>query len=89
MLATQPSLPPGPKAPALWQLFRIADSPLPFLENCARCYGDAFTLWLARLPSCVVLANPEAVRNIFRGDTHVLHGAGNWICLGMTLRCIR
>jgi len=48
----------SPRSPALWQLFRIAHSPLPFLENCARHFGNAFTVRMARLPPYVVLADP-------------------------------
>jgi cytochrome P450 len=72
------SLPPGPAAPAAWQLLRYSHSPLPMLEACQRLYGDPFTLRFAGYGTFVMLASPEAVRDTFRGDPQVLHsGEGN------------
>src|SRR5579884_3545126 len=71
-------LPPGPKAPAAWQLLRYSHSPLPFLEECARRYGDPFTVRWAGYGTFVMLASPAAVKEVFRGDAHALHsGEGN------------
>src|SRR5262249_47408400 len=71
-------LPPGPSAPAYWQLLRYTHSPLPYLEGCARRHGDEFTVRLAGYGTLVVLADPEAVRDVFRGDGDALHsGEGN------------
>ena len=61
-------LPPGPKAPAAWQLLHYSHSPLPFLETCARRYGDSFTIRLAGYGRFVMLASPDAVQDVFRGD---------------------
>lgn len=73
-----PALPPGPKTPAVWQLVRYSQSPLPFLEACARRYGDPFTVRWAGYGTFVMLSAPEAVRDVFRGDPHALHsGEGN------------
>jgi cytochrome P450 len=78
MLCQRTSLPPGPHAPPLWQLFRYSLTPLPFLEGCARRYGEAFTIRLAGYGRLVILSAPETVREVFRGDPHVLHsGEGN------------
>ncbi len=72
------SLPPGPTSPAAWQLLRYSHAPLPFLEACARRYGDPFTVRWAGYGRFVMLAAPEAVRDVFRGDAHALHsGEGN------------
>lgn len=72
------ALPPGPRSPAAWQLLRYSHSPLPFLEACARRYGDPFTVRWAGYGRFVMLASPDAVRDVFRGDPHVLHsGEGN------------
>ena len=72
------SLPPGPDTPAFWQLIRYSHSPLPFLEACARRYGDPFTIRMAGYGKFVMLADPEAVKDVFRGDPHALHsGEGN------------
>ena len=71
-------LPPGPESPSWWQLIRYSHSPLPFLEECARRYGDPFTIRLAGYSTFVMLADPEAVKDVFRGDPHAMHsGEGN------------
>jgi cytochrome P450 len=67
------ALPPGPKSPAWWQLLRFAGDPLGLLDECHRRYGDAFTLDIAGNGQFVMLSDPEAVREVFRGDPEVLH----------------
>src|ERR1700750_3447159 len=71
-------LPPGPKAPAVWQLLHYSQSPLSFLETCARRYGDAFTVRFAGYGTFVMLSSSDAVKDVFRGDAQALHsGEGN------------
>jgi cytochrome P450 len=71
-------LPPGPKTPAVWQLIHYSHSPLPFLEACAHRYGDPFTIQWAGYGRFVMLASPDAVKDVFRGDPQILHsGEGN------------
>lgn len=71
-------LPPGPRTPALLQLLRYSFSSLPVLDACARRYGDTFTLRLAGYGTLVILASPDAVKDVFRSDRHTLHsGEGN------------
>lgn len=67
------ALPPGPQAPSWWQLIRFAGDPLGLLDECHRRFGDAFTLRVAGNGRFVMLSDPEAVREIFRGDPDVLH----------------
>lgn len=67
------TLPPGPRTPAWWQLVRFAGDPLGLLDECHRRYGDAFTLHIAGNGRFVMLSDPEAVREVFRGDPDVLH----------------
>jgi cytochrome P450 len=67
------ALPPGPRAPAWWQLVRFAGDPLGLLDACHRRYGDAFTLHIAGNGRFVMLSDPETVREVFRGDPEVLH----------------
>ncbi|MGE3313712.1 MAG: cytochrome P450, partial [Planctomycetaceae bacterium] len=55
------------------QLVRYTLWPGPFLEECAREFGDHFTVKLAGYGSFVMLSSPEAIKDIFRGDAHVLH----------------
>jgi cytochrome P450 len=78
VVRTGTPLPPGPRSPAAWQLIRYSHSPLPFLESCARRYGDPFTVRWAGYGRFVMLSSPDAVRDVFRGDPHALHsGEGN------------
>jgi cytochrome P450 len=67
------TLPPGPRSSAWWQLFRFAGDPLGLLDECHRRYGDTFTLHIAGNGRFVMLCDPEAVREVFRGDPDVLH----------------
>ena len=67
------SLPPGPTAPAWWQLVRFAHDPLGVLDEGHRLHGDAFTLNIAGYGKFVMLSDPETVREVFRGDPDVLH----------------
>ena len=72
------ALPDGPQAPAAWQLLRYSQAPLPFLDECARRYGDTFTVRFAGYGKFVMLGEPEAVQDVFRGDGRALHsGEGN------------
>src|SRR5262245_21118467 len=66
-------LPPGPESPAWWQLVRFAGDPLGLLDECHRRFGDAFTLDVAGNGRFVMFADPETVRDVFRGDPAVLH----------------
>jgi cytochrome P450 len=78
MLQGNSAIAPGTKAPAVWQLFRYSYSPLRFLEECNRRYGDSFLIRLAGYQKLVMLAAPDAVQDVFRGDAHALHsGEGN------------
>lgn len=73
-------LPPGPRTSVVWQLFRYSQSPLPFLDECSRHFGDPFTVKLAGYGSHVMLTATEAIKDVFRGDPHALHsGEGNEI----------
>ena len=75
---TASPLPTGPYSPAPWQLIRYTLWPLEVLRDCRRRYGDPFTLRMSGFGKFVFLADPEAVKDVFRGDPHVLHsGEGN------------
>jgi cytochrome P450 len=78
MLQRAEALPPGPSAPAAWQLVRYSQAPLRFLERCAVRYGDPFSVRWAGYGTFVMLSDPAAVRDVFRGDPKALHsGEGN------------
>ena len=73
MTRSEITLPPGPHSSAVWQLLRYSQSPLAFLEECAHRYGDPFTIQQAGYGSFVMLSSPDAVRDVFRGDSASLH----------------
>ena len=68
-----PGLPPGPDAPPLLQAMRYVQWPVPFLEECARRFGDTFTVRLPGRPPLVMFSHPDAIREIFSGDADDLH----------------
>ena len=59
---------PRPAQTAAWLV-----RPGPFLLRAQARYGDAFTIRIAGVPPCVVLAHPDAVREVFTGDPALLH----------------
>jgi cytochrome P450 len=65
------ALPPGPPHAARTNLRWIRD-PEGVLDDCARRYGEPFTLRLTRLPPFVVTWDPATVKAIFTGDHDVL-----------------
>ena len=81
------TLPPGPGSPAAWQLLRYTLSPLAFLEECSRRYGDPFTVRLAGYGPLVLLTAADAVKDVFRGEPYALHsGEGNeFLACGVSL----
>jgi cytochrome P450 len=71
------TLPPGPAIPRVLQMLHWIRRPLPFMEDCARAYGDCFTIGFpsipgsparSRRPTFVFFSDPEAIREIFTGD---------------------
>ena len=64
-----PSLPLGPRQWPLVQLLRWIRQPIPFMEECARQFGDCFTI---RFPvggrNIVFFSDPVAIKEIFTGD---------------------
>ncbi len=61
-------LPPGPDGPPLLQVLRWLQWPLPLLDECARRFGDTFTLRLPGSSPVVFFSHPDAIRAIFTGD---------------------
>ena len=62
------ALPVGSPLPAIVQLLQWIYRPIPFMEACARRYGDCFTLRFPMTPPLVLFRHPEAVKEIFTGD---------------------
>jgi cytochrome P450 len=67
------SLPPGPRAPSVVQLLQFSQRPLPWLDACARRYGDPFTTRFPGLGAFVAIAAPDLIKQVFTGDPEVLH----------------
>ena len=67
------ALPPGPRAPAPGPDARVGKRPGPFMERCHARYGDIFTLRIASEGTWVLLADPDAVKQVFTGDPRLLH----------------
>jgi cytochrome P450 len=81
-MAAGPSLPPGPSAPGPLQTLRWLARPAAMLEDCARRYGDTFTIRIAHEGTWVFLTDPEAVKQVFTGDPRLLHaGEANVVLL--------
>jgi cytochrome P450 family 110 len=64
-VSTHSSLPPGPSEPSFVQALRFGRDPYGYLEECARRYGDTFTLRLPGDPPRVLSSDPAVVRQIF------------------------
>jgi cytochrome P450 len=70
------AVPPGPRLPRVLQLLNWVRRPLPFMEECARAYGDCFTIGFPTLPGArgirrptfVFFSDSDAVREIFTAD---------------------
>jgi unspecific monooxygenase len=66
-------------SPPWWQLINWIIDPLGFQDRYSRKYGDIFTMRLGGLGSCVVMANPQAIQEIFSQDSKFDAGRGNAI----------
>lgn len=62
------------------QAMRWISRPVSFMEDCARRYGEAFTIRLPSEGDIVFLTDPAAVKQVFTGDPEVFHaGEANGI----------
>ena len=62
-------LPDGPKTPSLLQSINWIVRPFAYLEECAKEYGDIYTLRLFGLSPLVYVADPQGIKQIFSADT--------------------
>src|SRR5688572_26197276 len=67
------ALPPGPRMPRPAQTAAWVARPGPFMLRAHARYGDAFTIKIGTEPPWVMLAHPDAVREVFTGDPALLH----------------
>jgi cytochrome P450 len=71
-------LPPGPREPAVVQLLQFTQRPLPWLDACAKKYGDPFTSRFPGLGTFVLASSPALIKEIFTGDAeNLLAGEAN------------
>jgi cytochrome P450 family 110 len=72
-------LPSGPQTPAFIQLIRWIFSPMSFMDECVRRYGDIYTLNLGKNnPNLVFVSNPQALQQILTQDTRAdFHAPGD------------
>ncbi len=66
-------LPPGPRAPAAINTYRLVQHPLETLAGWRERYGDLFTVPLVVFGVGVYVCDPEAIRELFTGDQSDLH----------------
>src|SRR4051812_40741067 len=67
------SLPPGPRRPAAAQLAEWIFRPTAFLDECAKRFGDMFTLRIPAVGTVVLVSSPEHNKQVFMGDPTVFH----------------
>jgi len=67
------TIPPGSRLPRAAQTLAWTTRPLPWLERLRARYGDVFTVRIAHEGTWVMLADPEAVKEVFTGDATALH----------------
>jgi cytochrome P450 len=67
------ALPPSPRLPRPAQTLLLWRRTIPFLDWCARRYGDCFTVWAAPFGRLVYVADPDALKEVFTGDSAVFH----------------
>ena len=68
-----PSLPPGPRLPAVWQSARFLTAPLEFFQSQVDTYGPTFTIRLMGLPTLVMVTTPGDLKSLFTAPGHALH----------------
>jgi cytochrome P450 family 135 len=78
--APERRLPPGPPLPKPIQTAVWSRQARRMLYACQDRYGDIFTIRIAYEGTWVILADPEAIKQVFTGDPQVFHaGEGNQI----------
>ncbi len=73
MMGAMPSLPPGPRAPAVVNSARLMARPIESLLGWHDRYGDVVTVPLLIFGTGVYVADAVAIREMFTGDQSDLH----------------
>src|SRR4030095_1531280 len=66
-------LPRGPSTPSFVQTYRYVRNPLPLLDECAKQFGDLFTIRILGSPPWVVVWSPALLKTMFTAPPDVLH----------------
>jgi cytochrome P450 len=66
-------LPPGPRAPSLFQAIGWWSRPTAYLERCRARYGGRFTIRLPGQSPFVIISDAEEIKQIFQAPPDVLH----------------
>ena len=74
-LHTSMKLPNGSQTPAIVQMLQWVATPMWFMEDCAKRYGDIFTVQL-NMP-LVIVSNPQALQQILTGDAKEFSAPSN------------
>ena len=69
-MSTAPRLPPGP---GIIETINFVRNPFRFMDDCARRYGDWFTVRVPGVSPFIFTSDPVAVREVFLGDPEQLH----------------
>jgi cytochrome P450 family 110 len=64
------ALPPGP---GIVEAFNFVRNPFQFMDDCARRFGDWFTLRVPGVAPFVFTSEPQAIREVLQGDPECLH----------------
>jgi len=67
------SLPPSLPSHPVVQTLRYMTKPLPLLDECARRFGDIFTLQLLGTGNWVLLSSPNDLKTLFTANPEVAH----------------
>jgi cytochrome P450 len=73
------ALPPGPRAPAVWQTLAWMSRPGAFLQSVHRRFGDPATIrtyWTEE--PMVLVSNPDAVRDVFALPAEIAPAGQSW-----------
>ena len=67
------ALPPGPSLSSFVQTYRYVRNPLPLLDECARQFGDIFTLRLLGTHPWVFVWSPPLLKKLFTAPPEDVH----------------
>jgi cytochrome P450 len=84
-MQTAGTLPPGPRLPRAIQTFGFIFGGVRFLEACRRRYGDVVTMGTLFDSKFVMVFDPAAVKEVFRGSSARLHAGEANALLGPIL----